>query len=95
VLRLQGQTKVRFPDGHEGAVRDLVSRPGQRWLGKAEAFKDAGWRGAQVVATWEGGVAEPWLLLTDQRASLRHCRTHAKRTWVEEGHKDDKSAAFH
>jgi hypothetical protein len=24
------------------------------WLGEAEAFKDAGWRGAQVVATWEG-----------------------------------------
>jgi hypothetical protein len=95
VLRLQGQTRVRFPDGSDRPVRELASRPGQRWLGEAEVFKKSGWRGANVVATWERGCKEPWLLVTDQRASLRHCRVYAKRTWVEEGHKDDKSAAFH
>jgi hypothetical protein len=95
VLRLQGQTKVRFDDGSEREVRELAPRPGRRWLGEAEVFKKAGWRGANVVATWERGVNEPWLLLVDQRASLRHCRVYAKRTWMEESHKDDKSAAFH
>jgi hypothetical protein len=94
VLRLQGQTRVRFPDGSERAARDLAPRPGRRWLGEAEVFKKAGWRGADVVATWERGVKEPWLLLADGRASLRHCRTYAKRTWVEESHRDDKAAAF-
>jgi hypothetical protein len=95
VIRLQGATRVRFPDGSERPARELASRPGQRWLGAAEVFKKAGWRGAQVVATWERGMKEAWLLLTDARASLRHCRVYGKRTWVEESHRDDKSAAFH
>jgi hypothetical protein len=75
VLRLLGQTKVRLPTGAEQAVRDLAPKPGRRWLGPAEVFKKAGWRGACVVATWERGVAEPWLLLTDEGASLSRCRT--------------------
>jgi hypothetical protein len=95
VLRLQSQTKVRLPDGSERSARALAARVGQRWLGEAEVFKKAGWRGAHVVATWERGMKEPWLLLTDQRASLRHCRTYAKRMWQEESFRDDKSAAFH
>jgi hypothetical protein len=93
-LRLTRDTRVRFPDGSECAVRDLAPRRGRRWLGEAEVFKKAGWRGAHVVATWERDQDEPWLLLTDERASLRHCRAYGKRTWVEESHRDDKSAGF-
>jgi hypothetical protein len=95
VLRLQGDTRVRFPDGSEQSARELAPRRGRRWLGEAAVFKKAGWRGAHVVATWERGMKEPWLLLTDERASLRHCRVYGKRMWVEESHRDDKSAAFH
>lgn len=95
VLRLQGSTRVCLPDGRECSARDLAPRRGRRWLGEAEAFKKAGWRGANVVATWGRDMKEPWLLLTDERASLRHCRTYGKRMWVEESHRDDKSAAFH
>ncbi len=95
VVRLLGTTKVRFPDGSERAVRALAPRRGRRWLGAAEVFKKAGWRGANVVATWERDQDEPWLLLTDERASLRHCRLYAKRVWVEESHRDDKRGAFH
>jgi hypothetical protein len=95
VLRLQSQTKVRTPDGRECRVSELAPRVGQRWLGEAEVFKKAGWRGANVVATWERGMKEAWLLLTDQRASLRHCRTYGKRMWQEESFRDDKRAGFH
>jgi Transposase DDE domain len=95
VLRLQSQTKVVGPDGVERPVRELAPREGSRWLGAAAVFKKAGWRGANVVATWERGQNEPWLLLTDQRASLRHCRTYAKRMWQEESFRDDKSSALH
>jgi hypothetical protein len=95
VLRLQSQTKVRWPDGRECAARELAPRVGGRWLGEAEVFKKAGWRGAHVVATWEPDQREPWLLLTDQRASLRHCRSYRKRMWEEESFRDDKSAGFH
>jgi hypothetical protein len=95
VLRLQSQTKVRDSDGRERTARELAARVGQHWLGEAEVFKKAGWRGANVVATWQRGMKEPWLLLTDQRASLRHCRTYGKRMWQEESFRDDKSAGFH
>lgn len=95
VLRLQGSTRVRLPDGSERPARALAPRRGRRWLGEAEAFKKAGWRGANVVATWPRDEDGPWLLLTDERASLRHCRVYRKRTWVEESHRDDKSAGFH
>jgi len=95
VLRLQGQTRVVLPRGRECMARDLARRVGQRWWGPAEVFKKAGWRGANVVATWERDMKEPWLLLTDQKASLRHCRTYGKRMWTEESFRDDKSSGFH
>jgi hypothetical protein len=95
VLRLQGSTHVRFPDGSERPVRELAAAVGQRWLGEAEVFKKAGWRGADVVATWERGMQEPWLLLTDQEASRRHCRVYGQRRWAEESFRDDQGAGFH
>lgn len=95
VLRLQSDTRVRCADGSERSARDLAPRRGRRWLGEAAVFKKAGWRGANVVATWERGMKEPWLLLTDQRASLRHCRAYGKRMWEEESFRDDKSSGFH
>lgn len=95
VLRLQSQTKVRGSDGVERAAGELVTQRGQRWFGAAEVFKKAGWRGANVVATWEPDMKAPWLLVTDQRASLRHCRTYGKRMWHEESFRDDKSSGFH
>ncbi len=94
VLRLQGQTSVRRTDGRVCTARQLVSRPGQRWLGPADVFKKAGWRRANVVAYWRRGCPEPWLLVTDERASLRHCGVYARRMWVEESFRDDKSAGF-
>ncbi len=94
VLRLLGQTVVRFPDGSEKSARELAPRPGSRWVGAAEAFRKAGWRGAGVVATWERGMTDPWVPLMDERGSLRHARVYAKRMWVEESFRDDKGGVF-
>jgi hypothetical protein len=95
LLRLQRQTKVRATDGVERSACDLATRIGARWWGTAEVFKKAGWRTANVVATWEPGMKEPWLLVADQRASLRHVRCYGKRMWTEESFRDDKSSGFH
>lgn len=94
LLRLQGQTRVRLPDGQNVAARDLAPRPGASWTGAAEVFKKAGWRAANVVALWERGVKEPWLLVTDQPAQRRQWRRYAKRMWIEEAFRDDKSQGF-
>jgi hypothetical protein len=94
VVRLQHHIKVRFPDGRERSAAQLVRRVGQCWCGGAQALKAAGWRGAGVAAVWEEGMTEPWVLLVDEPGRLRHVRMYAKRMWVEESFRDDKSGAL-
>lgn len=95
VLRLQGQTRVRTPDGRECTAADLAPRPAERWWGTAAVFKTAGWRQAQVAACWERGCDGPWLLVSDRQDGPRVFRRYAKRTWTEELFRDEKSFGFH
>jgi hypothetical protein len=94
VIRSQGQTRVRLPDGTVCPLRDLVARPGAVWLGGAgdprapadapvAVFKGAGWRTCQVVAVWAVGQPAPWLLLTDLPASAARARDYARRWAIE------------
>jgi hypothetical protein len=92
VLRLQGQTRVRTPDGRECSAADLAPRPGTRWWGDAEVFKESGWRTARVAACWERGQDAPWLLVSDRPDGARVFRRYAKRTWTEELFRDEKSS---
>lgn len=93
LMRLQGDTRVRLPDGTERAVAELAPRRGTRWLGQdVRVFKKARWLRANVVAVWEAPCKEPWLLVTDHPASYDACcRGYCKRTWCEESHRDEKS----
>ena len=94
LLRIQGATRVVLPNGREVAVKQLAPRPGRQWVGPGQVFKKAGWRPANLVALWLEGSQEPWLLITDQPASLRCCRKYLKRTWTEELFRDEKSQGF-
>jgi hypothetical protein len=94
VARVQGSTRVRDQDGRELAAKDLVANPGQRWYGRGEVFKKAGWRSCSVTAVWEKGCAEPWLLASDLPEGDRRCRSYAKRFWTEELFRDEKSQGF-
>ncbi|HEV7688575.1 MAG TPA: transposase [Acidimicrobiia bacterium] len=95
VLRLQGSVRVRTAGGTERSARDLAPRKGARWFGTGVAvFKKAGWRAANVVATWEDPCKEPWLLVTDLPATFARCRGYCKRTWCEQLHRDEKSQGF-
>jgi hypothetical protein len=95
VIRLQGQTRVRFEDGRECTAAELAPRPGARWWGEAEVFKTAGWRAARVAACWERGCDGPWLLISDRPDGGRLFRRYTKRTWTEELFRDEKSSGFH
>lgn len=98
VLRLQSQTKVRPIDGNGGSDEkhawELARFRGHRWMGRALVFKKAGWREANVVATWEPCCRERWLLVTDLPASFARCRGYCKRVWCEQLHRDEKSGGF-
>ncbi len=95
VLRLQRDTRVRLAGGTIRPAWELARRRGSRWFGTGvDVFKKAGWRGANVVATWEKGCKERWLLVTDLPATFMRCRNYCKRAWCEQGHRDEKSHGF-
>lgn len=98
VLRVQGQVRVRLPDGTITPVRALAQHPGAVWFsgfGQAAVegddtlsptvavFKDAGWRPCQVVAVWDAAADEPWLLITNLPASRQQVQTYAQRWAIE------------
>lgn len=99
VIRVQGQTRLRFPDGSERALRALVPAPGACWTGytapptaaaAADApaaplpvFKRAGWRALHVVAAWAAEQAEPWLLVTTLRPTTARLADYAARWAIE------------
>jgi hypothetical protein len=92
LLRLQRDTRVRFPDGSVKAVSTLALRRGTRFFGRdLRIFKKARWLRAHVVAVWERQAKEPWLLVSDTDAGYACCRSYCKRTWCEESHRDEKS----
>jgi len=95
VLRLQRDTRVRFPGGTSRSAWELARRRGaRRFVPGVEVFKRAGWRGANVVATWERCCREPWLLVSDLPATFMRCRNYCKRAWCEQLHRDEKSHGF-
>ena len=95
LLRLQSDTRVRLADGTVRSAVELAPPRrggGTGWFGTdVRVFKKARWLKANVVAVWEEPCKEPWLLVTDERASYACCRGYCKRSWCEESHRDEKS----
>ena len=96
VLRLQGCTRIRVAGGRvvKAAWELATWRGANGFRTGVEVFKDAGWRRANVVATWEVGCKEPWLLVSDLPATFMRCRNYCKRVWCEQTHRDEKSHGF-
>lgn len=94
VGRLQASTRLRHADGTTIALKDLAPKPGERWSRRARVFKKAGWIEGIVTAVWEHGAAEPWLLFSSRFRSFQACRGYAKRMWIEELFRDEKSQGF-
>jgi hypothetical protein len=94
LLRVQGQARVRTPDGRTQAIRDLAPRPGTRWQGTGCVFRDAGWRAVNVVAVWRHGTEQPWLLVTDLAPTWIRCDQYRHRMDEEASFRDDKSSGF-
>jgi hypothetical protein len=65
LLRVQRATRIRLPNHPAQPLRHLVGY-GQRWTGRAQVFKKAGWQWKWVYLVWEVGYAEPWCLFSDQ-----------------------------
>jgi hypothetical protein len=89
LMRAKGAGKFR-PDGWVRwyALRAFAPRVGSRWAIAGRAYKTAEVPLAcTLLALWDEGHAEPWLLLTDLPPTAAHPCWYAWRAWVEQGFK--------
>jgi hypothetical protein len=76
-------------------LKTLVPEPGTTWQGTGLAFKG---RHRQLhctlLARWEAGYKDPWLLLTDLPPEASTACWYGLRAWIEQGFKITKRAGW-
>ena len=95
-LRINRGGKVR-PQGEASFdwLSTLVPQVGSSWCGEVECFVEVSKRlHCTLLACWEAGYADPWLVLTDLPAEAANVVWYSMRTWVEAGFKDTKRGGW-
>ncbi len=95
VLRQKGDHLVQLPNETQWQRFDsLVSRHRQRvWIPHARLTAKHAY-GVNVLAYWQPGEKEPWLLATNYPAFRTALRAYRKRMWIEEMFGDFKGHGF-
>jgi hypothetical protein len=96
LMRVKAHGQFR-PSGwrHFYPMAGFVPSVGRRFVARGEAYKTASPRLACVLlACWEAGHAEPWLLLTDLAPGNAAPCWYAFRSWIEQGFKVLKRAGW-
>jgi hypothetical protein len=76
-------------------LRTFVPQPGTRWQGRGTAFAGKPRRlECPVVAWWEAGYKDPWLILTDLAPEASDAGWYGLRAWSEQGFKLTKRAGW-
>src|SRR5512145_523735 len=77
------------------SLKTLVPEPGTTWQGTGIAFKG---RHRQLhctlLACWEAGYKDPWLILTDLPPEASAACWYGLRAWIEQGFKITKRAGW-
>jgi hypothetical protein len=74
----------------------VLSRMGQRWAGPVVCFTTpARQLTGTLLARWDAGSREPWLVLTDVPATGPEVAWYGLRAWIECGFKDSKRGGWH
>jgi hypothetical protein len=81
------------PDGwHRGwPLGRFAARPGARWRGRGLAWPTGSRLSCTLLACWEQGHQEPWLIVTDLGPGDATALWYAWRGWIEQGFRDLKS----
>ncbi len=76
-------------------LRELVPQPGAQWVGAGTAFQGPRRRlNCTLLARWEEGYTDPWLLLTDLGPSAGEACWYGLRAWIEQGFKITKRGGW-
>ena len=76
-------------------LQSVVPQPGTRWRGRGTALQKAGRQvECTLLALWEDGSKDPWLLLTDLPPEASDAVGYGLRAWIEQGFKITKRAGW-
>lgn len=81
-------------DGQEVPLWDLVRQPGQRWTGRVQVFRAAGWRRVWLTIQWAKTADGPWVLLSDEADRARVVRRYRRRMRCEATDEDLQQRGF-
>lgn len=70
-------------------LEEVVPRVGSAWTGRVTCFKTNPLR-ATLLARWDEGYTEPWLILTDLAPEQAQVTWYGLRPWIENGFRDTK-----
>lgn len=96
LLRVNNNGGFR-PHKHPGflPMRAYVPAPGATWCGSGTAFATKDRRlECTLLACWQEGHADPWLLLTDLPPQAGQACWYGLRAWIEQGFKVIKRAGW-
>ncbi len=95
VLRQRGYSNIQEEEqGPWENLRELLTKAGQwRWLPNVHLTKDDP-APSHLLAYWQPGEAEPWLLATNLDDPHRALRLYRRREWIEEMFGDWKGHGF-
>jgi hypothetical protein len=95
LMRVKGGGKFRPTGWRRGhSMRGFAAAVGCRWAGVGLAYPTGERLPATLLACWEAGHAEAWLLLTDLPARAVNPAWYAWRMWIEHGFKVCKSGCW-
>jgi hypothetical protein len=93
-LRINLGGKVRpLGSEHFDWLRTLVPQPGSSWCGVVDCFVEKTVR-CTLLARWDEGYADPWLVLTDLAPEASNVVWYGMRAWIEAGFKDTKRGGW-
>jgi hypothetical protein len=86
LMRVKAGGKFR-PDGwHTGyGLARFAAAVGRRWAGAGVAYPTGNRLPCTLLAGWDAGHAEPWLILTDLPPAGANPAWYAWRMWIEQG----------
>jgi len=96
LLRINtGGTFRPAASGRYQPLRSLVPQPGAQWVGAGTAFQGPRRRlNCTLLARWDAGYADPWLLLTELAPSAGEACWYGLRAWIEQGFKMTKRGGW-
>ena len=96
LLRIKtGGTFRPAQSAHYQPLRSFVPQPSTQWGGTGTAFQGPQRRlNCTLLARWDEGYRDPWLLLTDLAPSAGEACWYGLRTWIEQSFKVTKRGGW-